>query len=141
MYSDIHLKSRLSSKEGPRGINMFSKFIFSFIKISKEHFRSWSLAEPSTGQMYVYHTSWKFNCPKVFFIFLVCLKSLYIFLKIISLYFQVSDNPTRDETEEITSLWQTGLWNSHIQADRFLLEDDRAIFMFKVSFKDSVTQA
>jgi hypothetical protein len=62
-------------------------------------------------------------------------------LKIISLYFQVSDNPTRDETEEITSLWQTGLWNSHIQADRFLLEDDRAIFMFKVSFKDSVTQA
>jgi hypothetical protein len=55
-------------------------------------------------------------------------------LKIISLYFQVSDNPTRDETEEITSLWQTGLWNSHIQADRFLLEDDRAIFMFKVSF-------
>jgi hypothetical protein len=57
-------------------------------------------------------------------------------LKIISLYFQVSDNPTRDETEEITSLWQTGLWNSHIQADRFLLEDDRAIFMFKVSCQD-----
>ena len=45
---------------------------------------------------------------------------------------QVSGSPTRDETEELTSLWQTGLWNSHIQADRFLLEDDRAIFMFKV---------
>ena len=46
--------------------------------------------------------------------------------------FQVSGYPTREETEELTSLWQTGLWNSHIQADRFLLEDDRAIFMFKV---------
>ena len=45
---------------------------------------------------------------------------------------QVSGNPTREQTEEVTSLWQTGLWNSHIQADRFLLEDDRAIFMFKV---------
>ena len=44
----------------------------------------------------------------------------------------MSGNPTREETEEITSIWQTGLWNSHIQADRFLLEDDRAIFMFKV---------
>lgn len=50
-----------------------------------------------------------------------------------SVDFQVSGNPTRDETEELTSLWQTGLWNSHIQADRFLLEDDRAIFMFKVT--------
>jgi hypothetical protein len=128
------LKSRLSSKEGPRGVNMFSKFIFSFIKTSKEHFRSRSLEEPSTGQMYVYNTSLKFNRLKVFLSSYCVSKVFNIFLKIISLYFQVSDNPTRDETEEITSLWQTGLWNSHIQADRFLLEDDRAIFMFKVSF-------
>ena len=56
-----------------------------------------------------------------------------LFLRLTSfINVQVSGSPTRDETEELTSLWQTGLWNSHIQADRFLLEDDRAIFMFKV---------
>lgn len=33
-------------------------------------------------------------------------------------FVQVSGNPTRDEAEEITKIWQTGLWNSHIQAER-----------------------
>lgn len=51
--------------------------------------------------------------------------------KTLMIFVTVSGNPTRDETEELTSLWQTGLWNNHIQADRFLLEDNRAIFMFK----------
>ena len=56
----------------------------------------------------------------------------WLYFTILHLFAQVSGNPTREQTEEVTSLWQTGLWNSHIQADRFLLEDDRAIFMFKV---------
>ncbi|KAK2705222.1 LDLR chaperone boca-like [Artemia franciscana] len=43
----------------------------------------------------------------------------------------VSGSPTREETEEITKLWQSGLWNSHIQAERFMVDDNRAIFMFK----------
>lgn len=43
----------------------------------------------------------------------------------------VSGNPTRDEAEEITKFWQTSLWNSHIQAERYMIEDNRAIFMFK----------
>lgn len=30
----------------------------------------------------------------------------------------VNGKPTRDKTEELTKLWQTSLWNSHIQAER-----------------------
>lgn len=51
-------------------------------------------------------------------------KSLMIFVR-------VSGKPERAETEQVTSIWQTGLWNSHIQAERFMLEDDRVIFMFQ----------
>lgn len=43
----------------------------------------------------------------------------------------VSGNPTKPEAEEITKLWQTSLWNSHIQAERYMIDDNRAIFMFK----------
>ncbi|XP_058464507.1 LDLR chaperone boca [Malaya genurostris] len=43
----------------------------------------------------------------------------------------VNGNPAREETEEITKLWQTSLWNNHIQAERYLIDDNRAIFMFK----------
>ena len=33
-------------------------------------------------------------------------------------FVSVVGNPTRDESEEITKLWQTSLWNNHIQAER-----------------------
>ncbi|EEZ98006.1 LDLR chaperone boca [Tribolium castaneum] len=46
-------------------------------------------------------------------------------------FVSVSGNPTREETEELTKLWQTSLWNNHIQAERYLVDDDRAIFLFK----------
>ncbi|XP_058835637.1 LDLR chaperone boca [Topomyia yanbarensis] len=46
-------------------------------------------------------------------------------------FVMVNGNPTREETEEITKLWQTSLWNNHIQAERYLIDDNRAIFMFK----------
>lgn len=46
-------------------------------------------------------------------------------------FVSVGDNPTRDETEEITKLWQRSLWNNHIQVERYLIENDRAIFMFR----------
>lgn len=32
----------------------------------------------------------------------------------------VSGEPTRTEAEEITKLWQTSLWNNHIQAEKYL---------------------
>lgn len=43
----------------------------------------------------------------------------------------VSGNPTRDEAEEITKIWQTSLWNANIQAERYMVDDNRAIFMYK----------
>lgn len=43
----------------------------------------------------------------------------------------VSNNPSREEAESITKLWQTSLWNNHIQAERYMVSDDRAIFLFK----------
>lgn len=33
----------------------------------------------------------------------------------------VTGSPTRAESEEITKLWQTSLWNNHIQAERYVL--------------------
>ncbi|XP_067634136.1 LDLR chaperone boca [Eurosta solidaginis] len=38
---------------------------------------------------------------------------------------------TRQEAETITRLWQTSLWNNHIQAERYMVDDDRAIFLYK----------
>ena len=47
-------------------------------------------------------------------------------------FVKVGDSKDKRETEEISSIWQTGLWNNHIQTDRFLIDDDRVLFMFKV---------
>ena len=46
-------------------------------------------------------------------------------------FVSVTDSPTREDAEIITKLWQTSLWNNHIQAERYMVDDDRAIFMFK----------
>lgn len=51
--------------------------------------------------------------------------------KTLMAFVSVTGNPTRQETESITTLWQSSLQNSHIIADRFIIADDRAIFMFK----------
>nr|AGM32788.1 mesoderm development candidate 2 [Coptotermes formosanus] len=47
------------------------------------------------------------------------------------MFVSVDGNPPREETEEITKLWQSSLWNNHIQAERYLVADDKAIFLFK----------
>ncbi|KAG5677850.1 hypothetical protein PVAND_007570 [Polypedilum vanderplanki] len=49
----------------------------------------------------------------------------------VMMFVSVTENPTKIEAEEITKLWQTSLWNSHIQAERYMIDDNRAIFMFK----------
>lgn len=51
--------------------------------------------------------------------------------KTVMMFVRVTDFVDRAETEEITSLWQTGLYNNHVQAERFLIEDDRVMFMFR----------
>ncbi|XP_047991329.1 LDLR chaperone boca [Leguminivora glycinivorella] len=47
------------------------------------------------------------------------------------MFVTVANNPSRARTDELTKIWQTGLWSNHIQAERYLIADDRAIFMFK----------
>ena len=45
---------------------------------------------------------------------------------------KVGGNPTRKEAEDIAGIWETGLWNNHVHADRFMLGDDTAAYLFKV---------
>lgn len=46
-------------------------------------------------------------------------------------FVQTDGSLSRDETETVTQLWQSSLWNNHIQAERYLVDDNRAIFLFK----------
>ncbi|XP_071441230.1 LDLR chaperone boca [Hetaerina americana] len=46
-------------------------------------------------------------------------------------FVSVTGSPSKQEVEDLTKLWQTSLWNNHIQAERYLVDDNRAIFMFK----------
>ncbi|KAG1705485.1 LDLR chaperone boca [Nymphon striatum] len=46
-------------------------------------------------------------------------------------FVKVSGNPTKSESDDLTKIWQTGLMNNHINVERYMLEDNRAIFMFK----------
>ena len=39
-------------------------------------------------------------------------------------------NPDKKELEEITTLWQTSLFNNHIEIQRYVIDEARAIFMF-----------
>lgn len=47
------------------------------------------------------------------------------------MFVTVANKPSRARAEELTKIWQTSLWSNHIQAERYLIDDDRAIFMFK----------
>jgi len=51
--------------------------------------------------------------------------------KTMMMFVRVNNFVSKEETEEITSLWATGLYNNHIQAERFPIEDDRVMFMFR----------
>uniref|UniRef100_UPI00358EADCA LRP chaperone MESD n=1 Tax=Myxine glutinosa TaxID=7769 RepID=UPI00358EADCA len=47
------------------------------------------------------------------------------------IFASVSGTPTEKETEEITSLWQTSLFNANYDIQRFIVGENRAIFMLK----------
>lgn len=42
----------------------------------------------------------------------------------------VAGNPLRHVTEELTGRWQLGLTNGHIKCQRYIIEDNKAIFLF-----------
>ncbi|XP_050686099.1 LDLR chaperone boca-like [Eriocheir sinensis] len=47
------------------------------------------------------------------------------------MFVQVKDELSPSEAEEVTKLWQSSLYNNHIQAERYMVDERRAIFMFK----------
>ena len=49
--------------------------------------------------------------------------------KPVMVFVTVSGQPTRRETDELTVLWQNSLFNANYQVTRYVIEDNRAIFM------------
>ena len=47
----------------------------------------------------------------------------------IMMFVTVSGSPTRDEAESITALWQRSLFNANYEITRYMVEDNKAIFM------------
>lgn len=46
-------------------------------------------------------------------------------------FVSVAGNPTKEDTELLTQRWQVGLVNMHMKCERFVVADDRAIFVFE----------
>ncbi|XP_062869038.1 LRP chaperone MESD [Trichomycterus rosablanca] len=51
--------------------------------------------------------------------------------KTVMVFATVSGNPTEKETEEVTSLWQSSLFNANFDIQRFVVGSNRAIFMLR----------
>ncbi|KAL4216470.1 Mesoderm development candidate 2 [Mactra antiquata] len=47
------------------------------------------------------------------------------------LFASVSGNPTEKETEKITQIWQSSLFNANIETQRYVVGENRVIFMLK----------
>uniref|UniRef100_A0A2P2I0N1 LDLR chaperone boca-like n=2 Tax=Hirondellea gigas TaxID=1518452 RepID=A0A2P2I0N1_9CRUS len=50
--------------------------------------------------------------------------------KTLMMFVKAKDKYTRDQVEAFTKLWQSALHNNHVQAERYMVDDHRAIFMF-----------
>ena len=51
--------------------------------------------------------------------------------KAIMMFVSLAGKPSRRETEELTAIWQNSLFNANYEVTRYIVEDDRAIFMIK----------
>lgn len=51
--------------------------------------------------------------------------------KPLMLFATVSGEPTKEETESITALWQSSLFNANYEITRYIIEDNKAIFMLQ----------
>lgn len=51
--------------------------------------------------------------------------------KTIMIFARLKGNPEKSETEKITIRWQQGLLNGNIQTERYMVSDDRVIFLTK----------
>lgn len=50
--------------------------------------------------------------------------------KTVMAFANIAGHPTKDETEAVTQRWQVGLGNAHIKAERYVIAEDRVIFVF-----------
>lgn len=50
--------------------------------------------------------------------------------KTVMAFVSLAGSPSKEETELLTQLWQVGLNNNHIKCQRYVVADDRAIFVF-----------
>lgn len=50
--------------------------------------------------------------------------------KTLMTFVSTNEDLSRDETDDVTKLWQASLRNNHVIAERYLIDDNRAIFMF-----------
>lgn len=51
--------------------------------------------------------------------------------KTVMAFATIANNPTKQETEMLTQRWQVGLVNNHMKCERFVIANDRAIFVFE----------
>lgn len=51
--------------------------------------------------------------------------------KTVMIFVNLKDGIPKDEVNRLTGLWQTSLLNNHIVSERYPLDDNRAIYMFK----------
>ena len=51
--------------------------------------------------------------------------------KTVMLFVRVNHFKSREETEEVTSLWEMGLFNNHVDAERTMMEDHTVMFVFR----------
>ena len=51
--------------------------------------------------------------------------------KAVMMFVSLAGKPTRRETDELTAIWQNSLFNANYEVTRYIVEDDRAIFMVK----------
>ena len=51
--------------------------------------------------------------------------------KTVMMFVKVNHFKEREETEQVTSLWEMGLYNNHVQAERTLMEDHTVMFLFR----------
>ncbi|XP_068710978.1 LDLR chaperone boca-like [Montipora foliosa] len=51
--------------------------------------------------------------------------------KVVMLFVTITGNPTKKEAEQITGRWQSSLFNAQYQLERYLVADNRVLFMIK----------
>ncbi|XP_031570720.1 LDLR chaperone boca-like [Actinia tenebrosa] len=51
--------------------------------------------------------------------------------KTLMMFVSIANNPSRKRTEDVTARWQTSLHNAHLQVERYIVADDRALFLLK----------